>query len=113
MVETVWQGEDYEIIINSAGRRHCRDRDTGVFVDMDKCRKERRKERVKPPVTSKEEMISKGKRKYKKKVGRIGASTYYSCGEKDGMAVAACLKAEKKRVNVGEWADRWAVSMRG
>ena len=41
MVETVWQGEDYEIIINSAGRRHCRDRDTGVFVDMEKCLEER------------------------------------------------------------------------
>jgi len=51
VVEIVWQGEDYEIIINSAGRRHCRDRDTGVFVDMEECLEERERleEKKTPP----------------------------------------------------------------
>ena len=60
----------------------------------------------------KSEMISKGKRKYKKKVGRIGADKYYSCGEKGGMDVAVCLKAARKKATVSDWADAWETAMR-
>jgi len=59
----------------------------------------------------KSEMISKGKKKYKDKVGRIGADTYYSCGEKGGMDVAVCLKAARKKLSVSDWASAWESAM--
>ena len=105
MVETVWQGENYEIIINSAGRRHCRDRDTGVFVDMEKCLEERERleerRRERPPI-KRGVKISAGKaaRRYRRGIEAIGgASTYKQCGRRKNqgfLAVASCLESAKE-----------------
>lgn len=59
----------------------------------------------------KEEMISKGKAKYKDKVGRIGAAAYYACGDKGGMDVAVCLHETRKKMTVDDWANAWAAAM--
>lgn len=60
---------------------------------------------------SKSDLIRKGKKKYEDKVGRIGADTYYSCGEKGGMNVAVCLKAAKQKQTVSDWSDSWETAM--
>lgn len=47
--EIVWEGKDYRIIINRAGRRHCQSKETGRYVAMEKCelaREKARKEEV-------------------------------------------------------------------
>ena len=105
MVETVWQGEDYEIIINSAGRRHCRDRDTGVFVDMEKCLEERERleERRGRPIKRgvKIASASEAADKYEEGIDRVGIDAWEDAMKCSTPACAATtLKSYKVKKGV-------------
>ena len=62
---------------------------------------------------TKANLISKGKAKYTKKVGAIGADAYRACGKSGGMDTAICMMGLKKAAgDVSDWANAWEESMK-